>query len=68
MNKKDLKVMTESELKEFNDLQLYFGNNRENLIKIGRYTALANLLATEDCEGIEEIRKSAFTALRYFRY
>jgi hypothetical protein len=65
--KKDLKYLTESEYKEFQDLQAYFANNRKNAIRLARYTALATLVDLEDHETIEDMKTSAYTALRYFK-
>ena len=62
----DLKVMTQDELDEFYELQRYFGKSVQDLVKLARYTALAQLLATEESEDIEKIRDRAFVVLRFF--
>lgn len=62
----DLKVMTQDELDEFYELQRYFGKSVQDLVKLARYTALAQLLATEESEDVEKIRDRAFVVLRFF--
>lgn len=58
--------MTKEELDEFYELQRYFGKSIQDLVKIARYTALAQLLSTEESEDIEKIRDRAFVVLRFF--
>lgn len=63
---KDLKIMTQEELDEFYELQRYFGKSIQDLVKIARYTALAQLLATEETDDVEKIRDRALVVLRFF--
>ena len=57
--------INDAQLKEFDTLQ----KELIDLIgphKVGRYTALANLLAASELKTIEAIKKSSVTALKYF--
>ena len=61
-------IMTESERKEFDELQKHFCKSPSECIRLARLTALTVLTSIEEHNGdIDKMVESSFVALRYFK-